>query len=100
MSYRTAEIGIRSELGASHGDVRLMILSQGMRLSIVGVVIGLAAAVALGRVLRTVLYDTSPVDPVTLIAASALFIAVAMFASFVPAARAAGTSPVRALRAG
>jgi ABC-type lipoprotein release transport system permease subunit len=48
----------------------------------------------------TLLYDTSPADPLTLVATSALFMAVAIFASFVPAARAAGTSPVRALRAG
>ena len=100
VSLRTAEIGIRSALGASPGDVRRMILSQGMRLSILGVLIGLAIAIALGRVMQTLLYDTSPVDPVTLIAASALFMAVAVFASFVPAARAARTSPVRALRAG
>jgi putative ABC transport system permease protein len=100
VSLRTAEIGIRSALGASPGDVRRMVLSQGMRLGVAGVLIGLAAAVALGRVMRTLLYDTSPVDPVTLIAAAALFLALAIFASFVPAARAAGTSPVRALRAG
>jgi putative ABC transport system permease protein len=100
VSLRTAEIGIRSALGASPGDVRRMILSQGIRLAIVGVLIGLAAAVALGRVLQTLLYDTSPVDPLTLVATSGLFIAVALFASFVPAARAARTSPVRALRAG
>jgi predicted permease len=100
VSLRSAEIGIRSALGASPGDVRRMVLSQGMRLGIVGVLIGLVAAVALGRVMGTLLYDTSPVDPVTLVAASAIFMAVAILASFVPAARAAGTSPVRALRSG
>jgi ABC-type antimicrobial peptide transport system permease subunit len=100
VSVRSAEIGIRSALGASPGDVRRMVLSQGMRLGMVGVLIGLVAAVALGRVMRTLLYDTSPVDPVTLLAASAIFVAVAILASFVPAARAAGTSPVRALRFG
>jgi predicted permease len=100
VSLRTAEIGIRSALGASPGDVRRMVLSQGMRLAVVGVLIGLVAAVALGRVMGTLLYDTSPADPLTLVATSALFMAVAIFASFVPAARAAGTSPVRALRAG
>jgi predicted permease len=100
VSLRTAEIGIRSALGASPRDVRRMVLSQGIRLGIVGVLIGLIAAVALGRVMRTLLYDTSSVDPVTLIAASALFMAVAIFASLVPAERAAGTSPVHALRSG
>ena len=100
VSLRTAEIGIRSALGASPGDVRRMVLSQGMRLGALGVLLGLVAAVALGRVMRTLLYDTSPVDPVTLVAVSVIFMAVAIFASVVPAARAAGTSPVRALRAG
>ena len=100
VSQRTPEIGIRSALGASPDDVRRMVLLQGMRLAIVGVVIGITAAVALGRVMRALLYEISPVDPVTLVAASAIFIAVAALASFLPAARAAGTAPVDALRAG
>jgi predicted permease len=100
VSLRTVEIGIRSALGASPGEVRRMVLSLGLRLGMVGVLIGLVGAVALGRVMQTLLYDTSPVDPVTLVGATALFMAVAIFASFVPAARAAGTSPVHALRAG
>jgi putative ABC transport system permease protein len=100
VSLRTAEIGIRSALGASPRDVRRMVLTQGMRLAIVGVLIGLVAAVALGRVMRALLYEISPLDPVTLVAASAIFIALAVVASVVPAARAAGTAPVAALRGG
>jgi putative ABC transport system permease protein len=98
VSQRTSEIGIRSALGASPSDVLRLILSQGMRLVMVGVLIGLVAAVALGRVMQTMLYEISPIDPVTLVAASAIFIAVAALASFVPAVRAAGTAPVNALR--
>ncbi len=100
VSQRTPEIGIRSALGATPEAVRRMFLSHGMRLAAVGVLIGLAAAVALGRVLVAQLNGVSPVDPATLIAASAVFLAVAALASFLPAARAAGTSPLAALRAG
>jgi ABC-type lipoprotein release transport system permease subunit len=60
--------------------------------------IGFVAALALGRVMVGQLYGVSPVDPVTLVAASAIFLAVAVFASLPPAARAAGTAPVDALR--
>jgi ABC-type antimicrobial peptide transport system permease subunit len=77
-----------------------MILSQGLWLAGVGVLIGLVAAVALGGFLATQLYGVSAVDPLTIVAAAAIFLAVAMLASFLPAARAAGTAPVDALRAG
>jgi ABC-type antimicrobial peptide transport system permease subunit len=100
VSQRTPEIGIRSALGASPASVRRMVLSQGMRLAGIGLLLGLIAAVALGRVMRTQLYGVSPVDPVTLIAASVIFLAVAVLASLLPAARAARTAPMDALRAG
>jgi putative ABC transport system permease protein len=100
VSQRTPEIGIRSALGATPETVRRMFLSQGMRLAGVGVLIGLVAAVALGRVLLAQLYGVGPVDPVTLVVGSAIFLAVAGVASLLPAARAAETSPVDALRAG
>ena len=100
VSLRTPEIGTRLALGASPGTVLRMILSQGMRLAGTGALMGLVAAVVLGRVMVALLYGVSPVDPVTLVAASAIFLAVAVFASLLPAARAAGTAPVDALRAG
>lgn len=100
VSQRTAEIGIRSALGATPEIVRRMILSQGMRVVAVGILLGLVAAAALGRVLAAQLYGVEPVDPLTLAAGSALFLAVAVAASLVPARRAAATSPVDALRAG
>ena len=100
VSQRTPEIGIRSALGATPAAVRRIFLTQGMRLAGVGVVLGLVAAVALGRVLLAQLYGVSPVDPPTLLAGSAIFLSVAALASLLPAARAAGTSPLDALRSG
>ena len=98
VSERTTEIAVRSALGASPGDVRRMVLSQGAWLAASGVLIGLIAAVALGRVIVAQLYGVSPVDPVTLVAAAAIFMTVAALASLLPAVRAAGTAPVDALR--
>jgi putative ABC transport system permease protein len=100
VSERTPEIGVRSALGASPGDVGRMVLSQGMWLAGVGVAIGLFAAIGLGRVIVTQLYGVSPIDPVTLVSAAAIFLAVAGVASLLPAARAACTAPVDALRVG
>ena len=100
VSQRTAEIGVRSALGATPENVRRMILSQGLWLAGVGMLIGLTASVALGRFLATQLYDVSPVDLVTIAASAALLGAVALLASLLPAARAAGASPLGALRNG
>jgi len=86
-------------LGASPGAVRRMVLSQGMWLAGIGMLIGLIAAVALGRVMVAQLYGVSPVDPATLVAATVIFLVVAVLASLLPAARAAGPAPVDALRA-
>jgi len=100
VSQRTAEIGIRTALGATPQVVRRMILSQGMWLVALGVALGLVAAMALARFLATQLYGVSPVDPVTIAVAAAIFAAVAALASLLPAARAAGASPLDALRRG
>jgi putative ABC transport system permease protein len=99
VSQRVPEIGVRLALGASPGAVRGMVVSQGMRLVVVGVLLGLVAALAMGRLLATQLYGVDPVDPVTLVAAAAIFVAVGMLASLLPASRAARTSPLDALRA-
>jgi predicted permease len=98
VTQRTPEIGIRSALGATPGTVLRMVLAQGMRVAGVGVLIGLVVAMAAGRVIATQLYGVSPFDVVTLVAATAIFLVVAGVASFLPAARAAGTAPVEALR--
>jgi predicted permease len=100
VSTRTAEIGVRSALGASPELLRRLVLFQGLRLAGVGVLIGVAGAVVLGRVIEAQLYGVEPVDPVTLAAGAAIFLAVAVLASLLPAIRAARTAPVDALRAG
>jgi len=98
-SQRTAEMGVRLALGADSGVVRKIVLSQGMILAALGVGVGLAAAVALGGVMSSLLYGVSPADPVTLVGVSVVFLAVAAVASLLPAERAARTPPAVALRA-
>jgi ABC-type antimicrobial peptide transport system permease subunit len=98
-SQRTAEMGVRLALGADAATVRRMIVSQGMMLAVIGVVVGLAGALALGGVMSSLVYGVSPADPITLVGVSVVFLAVAAGASLVPAARAARTPPAVALRA-
>ena len=99
-SQRTAEMGVRLALGSDPGGVRSIILGQGMKLAGVGVVLGLAGAVALGRIMESLLYGVSAVDPLTLGGVTVIFLAVAATASLVPARRAARTPPAVALRSG
>jgi hypothetical protein len=97
-SQRTAEIGLRMALGTDASGIRGMILRQGMVIAGAGVLVGLAGAVALGRLLGSLLYGVSPLDPVTLVAGSLLFLAVSALAAAVPAHRAARTPPAVALQ--
>jgi ABC-type antimicrobial peptide transport system permease subunit len=96
---RTREIGIRIALGATPGEVLALVVGQGARLAAVGVVIGLAGAVGLTRVMRTLLFDVSPLDPIAFTASALLLIGVAILATWVPARRAAHIDPQRAIRA-
>jgi putative ABC transport system permease protein len=99
VSGRSREIGIRLALGARPGDVLRMILRDGARLTAAGVVIGLFAALALTRVMQTLLFEITPTDPVTFATFAALIAVAAMLACFVPARRATRVDPVSALRA-
>jgi putative ABC transport system permease protein len=95
---RTNEIGVRVALGSSKQEIFRLVIGQGMRLSLSGIVLGLAAAFALTRVMRSMLVGVAPTDPATFAAVAALFCAIAGVACWLPARRAALLDPVTALR--
>jgi len=98
VSRRTREIGVRMALGARRGDVLRMVLGSGLRLASVGIALGLAGALAASRLLGSLLFDTSPINPLIFCLAAALLAATAVVASFLPARRAASVEPMQALR--
>ncbi|HEX7090564.1 MAG TPA: ABC transporter permease [Longimicrobiales bacterium] len=98
VTQRTREIGLRIALGAAPGEVRGMVLRQGMALSLVGVAIGLAGALALSRLLESLLFGISSRDPLTLAAVTLLLVAASALAVYLPARRASAVSPMDALR--
>lgn len=103
MSYvvagRTREIGLRMALGAGGGNVRRLILRQGMTLALIGSVIGLAIAFAATRLLKAVLYGVDAIDPATFVGVTSLLAIVALLACWIPALRASRVDPMVALRA-
>jgi predicted permease len=99
VSQRTQEIGVRMALGATRGAVIRLVLVQAMRPVIAGTAIGVASAVAASRVLSGQLFGVSRADPLTIAAVLATLVGVALVASAVPARRAAGVDPARALQA-
>ena len=92
------EIGIRMALGAERGVVLRAVMGHGLKLTCVGLVAGLAAALALTRLMETLLFDVRPNDPATLAGVAALITAVAAAASLVPAVRATRVDPIVALK--
>jgi putative ABC transport system permease protein len=98
VTQRTHELGIRAALGASRGSLLSMVIRRGMRLTLMGLAIGAAGALALTRLLSSLLFGISPRDPVTLIAVAAVLSGVALLACYIPARRAAGVDPMVALR--
>jgi putative ABC transport system permease protein len=99
VNERTREIGIRSALGASRKNIRALVLRQGMALTGVGLLIGLAGATAASQALITLLFGVSRLDPITYLGVMALLLAVAVIACWVPARRAAQVDPAITLRA-
>jgi len=95
---RRGEIGIRVALGAQRRDVGRMIVMQSVRLAVIGVVVGIAAALATTRVLQSLLFEVQPTDPATLIAVAVGLVLLAALASWLPARRAMRVDPVEALR--
>jgi predicted permease len=98
VSRRTNEIGIRVALGASRGDVLLLIVRQALLLALTGSVMGIAGALSLSRLMASQLYGVRPTDPLTFITVAALLMVVSLVASYIPARRAMRIDPMNALR--
>jgi predicted permease len=98
VAQRTSEFGVRMALGAQQADILTQVLREGVFLAVLGAVVGCLGALAMTRVLEGLLFGVSRFDGVTFAAMAALLIAVALFASWLPARRATSVSPVRALR--
>jgi putative ABC transport system permease protein len=98
VSQRTREIGIRVALGANSRDVLGLVVKLAAKLALIGVVVGIALALGVARLIATFLYGVSPSDPITYASVAAVLIAVALLASFIPARRATKVDPMTALR--
>jgi putative ABC transport system permease protein len=98
VTQRTREIGVRIALGAQQNDVLTMVLRQGMSMAVVGLLIGIAGALAVTRIMRSLLYSTSTTDLISFLATSCVLLVVAMIACYIPARRATRVDPIVALR--
>ncbi len=98
VAQRTQEMGIRRALGAQPSDILRLVVGQGLRFALVGVIVGIAGAWGLTRLMKTLLFHVSATDPVTFVAVALLFLIVAFGASYIPARRATRIDPMTALR--
>ena len=98
VNQRTHEIGVYIALGAQHRDVLGLVMKDGAKLALLGIALGLAGAIALTRVMVSLLFEVTPTDPPTLIGVALLLAAVALLACYIPARRALSIHPMTALR--
>jgi predicted permease len=98
VASRTRDIGIRKALGATHRDIMGMVIREGMVLTVIGLIVGLFLAFAIGRLISSLLYGVDPVDPLSIAVAVILLGLASMLASYIPARRAAKIDPMEALR--
>jgi len=98
VAQRTRELGVRAALGARRADILTLVLRDGVRLVLPGLVLGLVGALATTRLLGSQLHGIAATDPLSYAAAALVLCAVAGLASWIPARRAAGVDPMRALR--
>jgi putative ABC transport system permease protein len=99
VAQRTHELGVRVALGAEARDLVRLVLREGIKLALVGVALGGAIALVIGKWVKPLLFDTSPRDPTVFLGVSAVLVATALLASFLPARRAGRVDPIEALRA-
>jgi predicted permease len=99
VSQRTSEFGLRVALGAQRFDVLRLVLTQAAKLVLAGTAIGLILALTLARVLKNLIYDVSPADPLTFVSVGLMVIAIAVLACYIPALKATRANPMTALRA-
>jgi ABC-type antimicrobial peptide transport system permease subunit len=98
VAERTREIGVRMALGATAGVVRSMVVAQGAKVVLVGIVVGVAAALASTRLLDALLYEVNALEPVVFVSMSIMMIGIGLLASYVPGRRASNVDPIESLR--